>query len=170
MSQATAPVATLRAPSFDDLDFQLSSTRRMLEAIPEEHWGWRPHVKSMTVGEVANHIVFLLGMADAVVRRDAFDLTGEEIQTASGREELLRHFDERAATLRASVATRAAEEWSDPWQLTRGDVVLRSMPRGLALRIAAISHLVHHRGQLSVFLRLLDTPVPGLYGPSADER
>ncbi|HEX6631231.1 MAG TPA: DinB family protein [Gemmatimonadaceae bacterium] len=74
------------------------------------------------------------------------------------------------ATLRDSVATRNGAGWSDPWQLTRGDVVLRSMPRGLAPRVVAINHLVHHRGQLSVFLRLLDTPVPGLYGPSADER
>lgn len=85
-----------------------------------------------------------------------------------GREELLRRFEARADALRSGVAARDEQGWDGAWQLTRGEVVMWTMPRTLAFRLL-MSHLVHHRGQLSVYLRLLDAPVPGMYGPSADE-
>lgn len=165
-----AAVATVRVPSFDDLEVELASTRRILERVPDEHWSWRPHQKSMSLGELATHLAHLLFMADAVVRRDSFDLAEERTATAAGREELLRRFDAHAETLRATMAGASADRWGKPWQLTRGSQVVRALPRGAALRFVGINHLVHHRGQLSVYLRLLDVPVPGMYGPSADER
>ncbi|HEV2132190.1 MAG TPA: DinB family protein [Longimicrobiaceae bacterium] len=171
MSQAAATIATVRAPSFDDLDLELASTRRILEAVPDEHWTWKPHEKSMSLGGIANHLLDALHQAESPVQRDRLDLSEEQEQTAPspGREQLLRRFDAQVEALRAGVAARDAIGWDGMWQLTRGADVVWAMPRALAFRVL-ISHLVHHRGQLSVYLRLLDIPVPGMYGPSADER
>jgi uncharacterized damage-inducible protein DinB len=168
MSQ-TATLATVRTPVTEDLDSELTRTRRMLEAVPDEHWGWKPHDRSMSLGRIANHIIEAMGLVEAVARRDSFDLTEERGAESPDREALLRRFDAQADALRAGVAARNAKGWDGAWQLTRGGAVMWTMPRAVAFRVL-ISHVVHHRGQLSLFLRLLDVPVPGMYGPSADER
>lgn len=167
MSQ-TAALAAVRAPITDDLDHELAGTRRMLEAVPDEHWSWKPHDRSMSLGRIANHLIEAMCIAEAAVRRDSFDLTEERGAESPGREALLRRFDAQADALRTGVAARNAKGWDGTWQLTRSAAVVWTMPRAVAYRVL-ISHVVHHRGQLSLFLRLLDVPVPGMYGPSADE-
>jgi uncharacterized damage-inducible protein DinB len=167
MSQ-TATLVTSRTPITDDLDHELASTRRMLEAVPDEHWSWKPHSKSMSLGRIANHIIEAMGIVEATARRDSFDLAEERGPESPNREALLRRFDSQADALRAGVAARNAKGWDGTWQLTRDAAVVWAMPRAVAFRVL-ISHVVHHRGQLSLFLRLLDVPVPGMYGPSADE-
>lgn len=167
MSQ-TAALATVRVPITDDLDHELTRTRRMLEAVPDEHWSWKPHSKSMSLGRIANHIIEATGIVEAAARRDSFDLAEERGAESPDCGALLRRFDAQADALRAGVAARNAKGWDGTWQLTRGDAVVWALPRATAFRVL-ISHVVHHRGQLSLFLRLLDVPVPGMYGPSADE-
>jgi uncharacterized damage-inducible protein DinB len=159
-----------RSSAFADLDFEWSNTRRLLQRLPEEHWQWKPHEKSMTLARMATHLVEVLRIAESTVASDHFDLAEEHIHEPATRDELLRLFDERAASLRAAVDAVPSDGWGDTWRLVRGDAVMRSMPRAAALRIAGLNHLLHHRGQLTVYLRLLGVPVPGLYGPSADER
>jgi uncharacterized damage-inducible protein DinB len=163
-------VAAARPPAFADLDLELAGTRRVLERVPEEHWGWKPHDRSMTLARKSTHLVEVLRLAESIVRADSFDLAQEHIDEPATRDDLLRLFDERADALRAGVDAVAPAAWSEPWRLTRGEQVLRTIPRAAALRFAGINHLLHHRGQLTVYLRLLGAPVPGLYGPSADER
>lgn len=167
MSQ-TAALATVRAPITDDLDHELAGTRRMLEAVADEHWSWKPHEKSMSLGRIANHVIEAMGIVEATARRDSFDLSEERGVQSPDREALLRRFDAQADSLRAAVAARNANGWDGTWQLTRGGAVVWAMPRAVAFRVLT-SHVVHHRGQLSLFLRLLDLPVPGMYGPSADD-
>lgn len=167
MSQ-TATLATVRTPVTEDLDSELTRTRRMLEAVPDEHWSWKPHDRSMSLGRIANHIIEAMVLVEAVARRDFFDVTEERGAESPDREALLRRFDAQADALWTGVAARNAKGWDGTWQFTRGAAVMWTMPRAVAFRVL-ISHVVHHRGQLSLFLRLLDVPVPGMYGPSADE-
>lgn len=156
--------------TFPDLDFELANTRRILERVPEDKWTWRPHEKSMTLARKATHLVEVMKVATSTVSDAKFDLAGEARPDAASKEDLLRQFDAQSEALSSAVRAAQPQSWADTWQLVRGEMVLRSMPRAVALRIAGLNHLVHHRGQLSVYLRLLEVPVPGLYGPSADER
>lgn len=168
MSEPTATVSA-RAPSTDDVDLELANTRRMLGAIPEMHWDWKPHEKSMSLGAIANHLVDAVEQAASPLRGDVLDVTGEGKVQSPGREELLCRFDALAAALRASAVARDAQGWDGMWQVARGETVLFTMPRGMGFRFV-MGHVIHHRGQLSVYLRLLDVAVPGMYGPSADDR
>lgn len=155
-----------------DLEQELSQTRRILERVPEEHLDWRPHEKSWTLGELAQHIVNLPFWQTRIVEADEFDLATSPPPSAGprSREELLERFDRSATALRDAVARLDEQALGARWTLRQGDRVLIALPRAAVLRGMGISHLIHHRGQLTVYLRLLDTPVPGLYGPSADER
>jgi uncharacterized damage-inducible protein DinB len=159
-------------PALGDLDQELRSTRRMLERLPEHRFDWRPHERSWTLGELATHVANLVGWQTQILATDRFDLATDV--TRSGAFEssaaLLARFDENVAALRAALAGAPDDALGAPWTLQRGEQVLFTLPRLAALRSMGLNHLIHHRGQLSVYLRLLDVPVPGLYGPSADER
>ncbi|MBX6365781.1 MAG: DinB family protein [Gemmatimonadetes bacterium] len=149
---------------------ELSGTRRIFERVPEEHWSWKPHEKSMPLGRMATHLVEVLAIAASTVTEDRYDLAQAHKPDPAGREELLRRFDETAERLLAGVRALEPAAWSQSWALVHGEQVVRSLPRAAALRVIGINHHLHHRGQLAVYLRLLDVPVPGLYGPSADEK
>lgn len=163
---------TLRQLAFGDLEHEIAQTRRLLERVPEARFDWRPHEKSGTLGELATHVADLFAWGAAIVTHDTYDFaaTPPPQGAAAGQAALLARFDRNAGRLRDALEALDEGRLAHTWELRRGDQVLLAMPRLLAIRSMVLSHIVHHRGQLSVYLRLTGTPVPGLYGPSADER
>lgn len=170
MTDTAAPPSS-RPAAFGDLEQELATTRRVLERIPDEHWDWSPHAKSMTLGRLASHLAELPHLGVAVLTRDAFDAATDRPQRTgpSNRAELLQGFDQAAAALTAALDSVPADGWRQNWELKNAGQVFLSLPRAGALRVLAISHPIHHRGQLTVYLRLLGVPVPSIYGPTADE-
>lgn len=162
----------LKDLAFGDVAQELSSTRRILDRLPDEHLSWRPHEKSMTLGALATHVVNLLGWQTMILQQAEFDLaaTPPRREALGSRQELLDEFDTRQREVEELLNTVDEEALGGQWTLRSGDHVIFRRPRAVAMRVFGLSHLIHHRAQLSVYLRLLDLPVPGLYGPSADER
>ena len=154
-----------------DLERELATTRRMLERIPDEHLAWKPHEKSMTLGALAAHLTNLLWWQTITLEQDGLDFAAPQPPRTvpESREALLRAFAEKAAVLREALAQTYEAALARPWTLKHGDRVIITQPKAVILRTFGISHMVHHRGQLSVYLRLLDVPVPPSYGPTADE-
>jgi uncharacterized damage-inducible protein DinB len=162
-------IAELLQPEFDQ---EMTSTRRVLERVPEDKFAWKPHPKSFSMGNLASHIVNMLLWTVDTMDKTAFDLdsvTPEEMNKAAKTSaELLAWFDANAAKARAALAKSDAE-YQVPWTLKKGAQVFFTLPRYTCVRSFCLNHIVHHRAQLTVYLRENDVPVPGLYGPSADE-
>jgi uncharacterized damage-inducible protein DinB len=167
----TAAPPSARPAAFGDLENELKTTRRVLERVPDEHWDWKPHEKSMSLGRLAAHLAELTFLALSVVQRDAFDVATDrpDRPPPANREAVLAAFDHGSSQLVEAVNAAAADGWGNTWELKAGGQVFVSLPRAAALRVMGISHPIHHRGQLSVYLRLLGVSVPSIYGPSADE-
>lgn len=147
----------------------MGSTRRLLERVPDDKLGWKPHAKSMSMGGLATHLSNLPFWSAAILKEASFDLDGAPHMVELGsRADILAHFDDTTRSARAAM-DRSDAEWMARWTLKRGDQEVFSMPRAGAFRTFVMSHMIHHRGQLSVYLRLNDIPVPAIYGPSADE-
>lgn len=155
-----------------ELDREAIGARRVLERIPAEHFGWKPHEKSMSLGRLATHVAELPLWLNRILDADEFDFLANpykpfEVSTTA---ELLDFFDQSLLTGRTSLGLATDEQLVQPWTFRRGDYVISKDTRYQMLRQWMMNHQIHHRGQLTVYLRLLDIPVPGLYGPSADER
>ncbi|GAA4329341.1 DinB family protein [Flaviaesturariibacter amylovorans] len=155
-----------------ELKYEAASTRRMLERVPFDKWSWKPHEKSMSLGELATHVADLVNWS-------AFTLETTEINWAefkynpprpSNSEELLAIHDKNTAASVRALEGATDEQLMAPWTMRAGDQVYFTLPRIATIRTYAFNHVVHHRGQLSVYLRLLGVPVPGMYGPTADEQ
>jgi uncharacterized damage-inducible protein DinB len=159
------------AELYADLDRELANTRRILERVPMDRADWKPHAKSMSLGDLASHLANLPQFGTTMVQTDELDMAAgfDNPPPATSSAELLARFDERAATMREVVAGLDAATLDAHWKLRMGDVVFLDAPRRDLLREHGISHAIHHRAQLTVYLRMLDVPVPGLYGPSADD-
>lgn len=170
MTDATG-LPSIRRLSLGDLDRELDTTRTVLARIPDDRLDWRPHEKSWTVGELAAHLANLVGWQVSMLESDEFDLDarGPNRSAPPDRETLLREYDRNVEALRGAVAEADDSELLAPWTLRKGDEVIFDLPRSAALRNAGISHMIHHRGQLTVYLRMMDVPVPPTYGPTADE-
>lgn len=153
-----------------EFETEAKNTRKILGLVPEEKFGWRPHEKSMTLGRLAGHIAELTNWAMHAMQVDTLELTPsmKPFQPAT-RVELMKRFEENLEQARAAMADARDEQMSATWRLRRGGATLVEMPRGAVLRAVVMNHTIHHRGQLTVYLRLLDLPIPGMYGPSADE-
>ena len=153
-----------------EFDREMGATRKMLERVPEEKWGWRPHERSMLLGRLASHVSDLPNRAvqvvelETLVRQPGFKPFHAETKT-----EMLEKFESGAAAAQKLIPALTEEQLKAEWSIRLGDRVILAMPRAMALRSVVMNHLIHHRGQLSVYLRLLDVPVPGVYGPSADD-
>lgn len=172
MSTTTAAASSLRQTALGDVERELAQTRRILERVPEEHFGWKPHEKSMALGSLASHVASLVHWQSTILASEELDLAAANPRPAeapSSREELLRVFDAGVAALAGALAAASDEDLAATWTFRNGERVIMSEPRAAVIRTVGLSHIIHHRGQLSVYLRLLDIPVPGLYGPSADE-
>ncbi len=171
------PAATSSTPdqmqlAFGDLDRELDATRRMLERVPTEQLAWKPHAKSMSLGELALHVANLLYWQITTLQDDEFDLAASPMPLAApeSQDEILNAFDQNRETLRQAIEGTTEEALGHPWTLRHGEQVIFTEPKHAVFRTWGTSHIVHHRGQLSVYLRLLDVPLPGTYGPSADEQ
>lgn len=164
--------SALKQAILGDLDHEFASTRRVLERAPDDRYDWRPHDKSFTLGALCAHLQNLVYWNRMILEEDGFDLGASPPPRTvpENREELLRLFDEHKQKLDAAVAKCDDASLGETWTLRHGDQVIFARPRAAVLRDMGISHMVHHRGQLSVYLRLLDVPVPAIYGPSADEK
>lgn len=165
------PISQALLPEFDH---EMANTRKALERVPEDKFGWKPHEKSMTLGRLATHVAELAGWVPTTLERESLDLAppgapAYQPQTAGSRAELLESFDKNVAAARAVIGGAADAQWMVPWTLLVGGKTMFSMPRIAVLRGMVMNHMIHHRGQLAVYLRLNDVPVPALYGPSADE-
>lgn len=155
-----------------EYDREIGTTRRVLERTRDADFSWQPHEKSFTLGQLAAHLATIPHWGVTVLTTPGFDLAGGEgqpDQPARTKADVLAQFDERTAATRAALAACRDADLAVPWTLRRGDHVVFTAPRGAVLRSFILNHMIHHRGQLSVYLRLLNLAVPSIYGPSADE-
>lgn len=156
-----------------EYDHEMATTRRLLDRVPEGDFGWKPHERSMALGELAGHIANLLMWCSTILDAPSFDLAtlgDRRAEPPASRRALLEDFDGKVAAVRASLAKRTDAELLAPWTLKHGDHEVFTLPRVSAIRSFVMSHSIHHRGQLSVYLRLRNVPVPPIYGPTADEQ
>lgn len=154
-----------------EFDAEVSSTRRMLEAIPEEQLDFKPHSKSLSLGELATHVANLPALMPLILESDDFDVAAGFEQPKPGSvAEILAHFDKTVGHGRPLLESAGAERMGEAWTLRNGDQVHFTMPKGAVLRSFVFNHIIHHRGQLAIYLRMCEAPVPGMYGPSADEK
>ena len=165
------PIVDALLPEYDH---ELATTRRLLERVPEAEFGWKPHPRSMTLGQLAGHVANLPFWLTAALSAPFYDLNARDkeatLDPPSSREVLLKEFDEKVSKARASLATTSDAEMMAPWALKNDGQEIFSMPRVTVVRSFVMNHLIHHRGQLSVYLRLKDVPLPPMYGPTADEQ
>ena len=153
-----------------DLDRETASTRRLLERFPDGRGDWQPHDKSRPLGALATHVASIPGMGHIILTTDSLDVSTRPPQPRrNSARELIALLDESVARMKSAVAAVDAGTLDQPWQLKVGPKVLVSEPRALLMRVMVINHLIHHRAQLGVYLRLLNIPIPGMYGPAADE-
>lgn len=158
-------------PEFDQ---EMSHTRRSLERVPEDKLGWKPHERSMPMGRLAVHLALLPSWATMTIEKDSLDIQPPgappyQMPTANSRQEILAMFDESATAARTVLAGATDDHLAKPWTLLHSGKTLFTMPRLAVLRGMVMNHLIHHRAQLGVYLRLNNIPVPAIYGPSADE-
>jgi len=158
--------AAALVPEFDD---EMAITRRMLERVPSAQGAWRPHPKSFPLGHLAQLVAWLPGWVTSTLTQPSLDLAGWPGYSYEATETLLATFDDNVRDARAALLVTDDERFASTWSLKRGDQVLFTQRRDVLVR-NHVSHIIHHRGQLSVYLRLLDVPVPSIYGPTADER
>ena len=160
-------IADALVPEFDH---EMTTTRKLLERVPEEKFDWKPHAKSFSLGALATHVATIPMWGAETLNKSEIDISGGQPPASpASKTELLATFDKNVATTRAALAGRTDAELMGIWSLKRGGHTIFSMPKAVVWRSFVLNHLVHHRGQLSVYLRLLDVPVPSMYGPSADE-
>ena len=158
-----------------EYDHELATTRRLLERVPEAEFGWKPHEKSMTLGQLAGHVANMPFWLSAAMNAPFYDVMagGDKeatLEPPPSRDVLLKEFDVKVKNARASLAKATDAEMMAPWALKAGEHEIFSMPRVTTIRTFVLNHLIHHRGQLSVYLRLRNVPVPAIYGPTADEQ
>ncbi len=148
-----------------------ASTRKFLERFPEDRADFKPHDKSMGLAQLVCHIIEMPDWGANIVRDSGFDFAAWEYKPLGlrTREALLAKHDEITERMVGVLAELTGESAAETWTLRNGEQVIEALPRGAALRSFVFSHMVHHRGQLSVYYRLLAVPVPGAYGPSADD-
>jgi uncharacterized damage-inducible protein DinB len=167
---------SVSAQFLPEFDAEMAATRRTLERIPEDKLAWKPHEKSMLLGRLAGHIAELPGMGVSVMKDDVLDFAvrparepARKPTVAESQKHVLELFDKNVAALRTAVAGASDEHWAKNWKLSAGERTFYDGPRMGAMRRMMMNHVIHHRAQLGVYLRLNDVPVPSLYGPSADE-
>jgi uncharacterized damage-inducible protein DinB len=152
-------------------DHEMTATRKTLERVPEDKLEWRPHEKSMTMGRLAGHVAELPGFATMAIGTDSLNLSARQYTPLipTSRKQLLEAFEKKIQEARAAIAGASDDHLMKPWSLEYQGKILFTMPRSAVIRTMMLSHLIHHRAQLGVYLRLNNVPVPAIYGPSADE-
>lgn len=155
------------------LEREIRLTRPFLERLPTGQFAWQPHAKSMTLGQLATHLADLLGNIEDTLATDSYDMAtapaADRPATATSPAEVLARFDQHASRACDALAAATEVTLAQVWTFSVGEQVIFSQPRAQIVRELLLDHLIHHRGQLSVYLRLLEVAVPGTYGPTADE-
>lgn len=153
-----------------EFDHEMANTRRTLERVDPERFDWKPHEKSYSLKELATHLANIPSWVSTALTTEELDVGGDfEQPDPASTEEILELFGRNVAEGRTALETASRDDLMVPWTLLMDGETVLTMPRGEVLRSFVMNHMVHHRAQLTVYLRLLDIPVPALYGPSADE-
>jgi len=153
-----------------EFDMEAAKTRTALERVPDDKLDFKPHEKSFSLLQLAGHLSNIPSWAGAILTQDEMDISGPmEREEPSNVAEILADYDKNVATARALLEAATAETLASSWTFKQGGEVQFSMPKRATFRLWIMNHQVHHRAQLTVYLRLLDVPVPAIYGPSADE-
>src|SRR4051812_26951647 len=152
-----------------EFDGEMATTRRLLERVPTDNGTWKPHEKSFSLGHLAQLVTWIPGWITKSLREPHIDLASSGGYSYETTETLLRLFDTNVREAREALESVTGAELQAPWSLKRGEQVFFTLPRGEVVR-SHLNHLIHHRGQLTVYLRLIDVPLPQVYGPTADER
>jgi uncharacterized damage-inducible protein DinB len=152
-----------------EFDNEAATTRRVLERVPSDKLAWKPHPKSMSLGTLALHIAGAPGVCSGWATEDITTFKGDPTPAATTTEEILAAHDNSVKATKENLGTLGDEGLKAMWSAKAGDATLMTMPKATLVRAIVMNHWIHHRGQLSVYLRLLDVPVPSIYGPSADE-
>lgn len=165
------PIVDAILPEFDH---EFATARRVLERVPDGEFGWKPHEKSMSLGQLAGHVANLPWWGLTVMTQPFYDVSAGDkeatLEPPASRDDVLRTFDERVKQTRAALAKATDAEMMAPWSLKSGSHEIFTMPRVATFRSFVMNHMIHHRGQLTVYLRLKNVPVPSVYGPTADEQ
>jgi uncharacterized damage-inducible protein DinB len=159
-------IAEALLPEFEQ---EMGTTRRLLERVPSDKGQWKPHPKSFALGHLAQLVSWMPGWIANTVSSTELDLLKAPGYSFETTETLLAGFDRNVSDAKKALQAAKDSDFTVPWSLKRGDLALFTAPRGVVVR-QHISHLSHHRGQLTVYLRLLDVAIPPIYGPTADER
>ena len=156
---------------FWDLERELAVTRKVLESLPEAHFAWKPHQKSMSLAKLALHVATLPDWARGAIAENGLDAATapQPPSDLKNRNDLLDLFDRSAAALREAAGRFDAGEYGQTWTMRNGQQVMTSQPRATVYRVWCMNHLIHHRGQLCLYLRLLNIPVPTVYFNTADD-
>ncbi len=152
-----------------EFDQEMASTRKLLERVPSEKGTWKPHEKSFALGHLTQLVAWIPGWIATSLHEPHIDLASSGGYSFESTETLLQTFDANVRNAREALAAVTGSALDAPWSLKHGEQVLFTAPRGEVVR-QHLSHLVHHRGQLTVYLRLVNVPLPPVYGPTADER
>ena len=165
------PISAMLLPEFDR---EMANTRKTLERVPEDKFDWKPHPKSFAMGALATHITSMTGWLAGTMNTDRMDIAPEgappyKEEPAKSSADLLQKFDAGVKAARAGLEAASDDALQTPWSLLATGKVIFTMPRIEVVRTMIMNHMIHHRAQLTVYLRLNDIPVPALYGPSADE-
>jgi uncharacterized damage-inducible protein DinB len=165
---------TIGQSMLGEFDQEMQNTRKTLERVPDDKWGWKPHEKSGTVGWLASHLANLPGWTTVTLQTEQLDYApvdgpAYELPKIESRKDLLALLDKNVAEARAALSGASDADMMKGWTLLAGGTTIFTMPRVACIRGMILNHMIHHRAQLTVYFRLLNIPVPALYGPSADE-
>ena len=171
MSSTAAATNSIAAGLIAELENEGATTRKLLERIPAETFDWKPHEKSMTMGRLASHVAEMHSWAVTTVKEPELDFAKFDYKPFEPKstEDLVGLFDKCYNDAVEAIRGAADEIWFEPWSLKNGETTYFTMPKIAVMRGMVLNHIVHHRGQLSVYLRENNIPVPAMYGPSADE-
>lgn len=164
---------TIAETLLPEFDREMGVTRRLLERVPDGDFAWQPHPRSMTLGRLAEHLAELPRWLTRTVRESGIDMAAgrpEGYAAPPTRAAVLTMFDANSRDARAALSGRTDAELLAPWTLKHQGKTIFTMPKATVIRMFVMNHLVHHRGQLSVYLRMREVPIPSMYGASADEQ
>jgi uncharacterized damage-inducible protein DinB len=154
-----------------EFDHEMATTRKLLERVPEGALAWKPHAKSMSLGTLAQHVATIPMWGSETLNKSEVNIGGDaQMPALATRAEILATFEKHVADARAALVGKTDAELMAPWALKNGAQTIFTMPKAAVWRSFVMNHLVHHRGQLSVYLRQQDVPLPSMYGPTADEQ
>lgn len=161
----------LSEPLLKEVEHEAGTTRRLLERLPEQEFGWKPHEKSMTLGRLAGHIAEIPGWIAVIMDQDEFDVatSGYKPPELTQRSQVVQTFDANIAKITDALKRQTDQRFGAIWRLKKGGQTVMELPRIAMVRSMGLNHMIHHRGQLSVYLRLKNVPLPSIYGPTADE-